>query len=163
MSQAHGRLARIHAGAEQVELELEAERRCGRTRRHRALHAEAALLDADARLAVLAAGAVETDLGRPECIVPVRVETAADVLDVIGLGEAIKLKAAAGILSHGRGTGEQRGRHGGGQQTLRIQNYAGFHTNSPVVDRRTHTRYRNPTIATRVTPANASNVCSESG
>src|SRR5215475_6366836 len=95
MAQPERGLALIGARAEHVEPELEVDRRRVITRWNYALHAEAALLDTDARLP----GAAELsfrggDLRWTKRVHPVGVDTLG-VLNVVHLGETIDLEVAA--------------------------------------------------------------------
>jgi hypothetical protein len=92
VTQPECRLARVDARAEQVKLELEVKRGAAAARGQFALHAETRLLDADARLSVRAAGAVDADLRRAKRVIPGRIESPADVRDEVGLREAINLE-----------------------------------------------------------------------
>ncbi len=112
MAQAEGRLALVAADPEQVELELHEQRLAGDLLLR--LHAEAALLDADRGLAVVAVDPLRGgDLGGPQGVVPVGVHPL-EVLDEVDLGEAVDLEArrvlGLGRLSHAQAAG-QRGRH----------------------------------------------------
>ena len=94
------RLARIVASAKEVEVELESERRVAFAGRHRAFDAEAALLDADARLPVTA----ELTFGRrylrrAEGVVPIRIHPL-EVVNGIHHHEAVHLQPWPGLRLH---------------------------------------------------------------
>ena len=142
MAQPERGLAGVGTGAEQVELELEIERRVVLAGRHRALHAEAALLDADARLAVAAVLSVDADLRGPQRVVPLRSQPAAEVLDVVRLGESIDFERKSSFLSHGGRAREQHGRDRGRQRdnhkTLCFQQFTSLHSRSPWIESLAH-------------------------